>query len=110
MICEEQSEYARDETLDPSSWLPFAMGVDSSDMAVVDTSAHPLHSGSVWCLEKHGYFRAFDSLGDAIAAATYCVQAGIWSIEDDGFSIVCSERDSAPGPTDLHETPSPPTA
>ncbi len=73
------------EQVDMASWLPLTMGVDTMDLLVVDTSDHPTHGGSVWLTEKHGYVRSYDSLADAIEAATRCVESGAWVIEDEIF-------------------------
>lgn len=62
------------------------MGIDVSDLLVIDTSDDPDHGGSIWLTSKHGFTRAFRSLEDAIQAAIWSVENEIWVI-DNGVSV-----------------------
>ena len=84
----------------PDHWIPIVLAVEP-DIVMMDTSTVPELGGWLWSLNPGMIaFRAFESLADAIRASTYCVQAGIWTIEDEGYTIDCPGQVSAPGPND----------
>lgn len=89
----------------PDHWIPIAMGV-AAEMVLLDTSPGPELGGWIWSINPEvESFRAFKSLADAIQAATYCIQTGVWVIEDEGYSIGCPGRVSAPSREDLQAPP-----
>ena len=89
----------------PSHWLPIAM-LDSTEFISLDTRDDADGGGAVWFLVTDSEnVRMFDSLVDAIRTATYCVEAGLWTVEDDGFSVECSSRSTVPSERDIANPP-----
>ena len=105
-------EWLRGDPSDPSGeWpgpvrgLPIIHLDGLSEFVSIDTVSDHESGGSIWfSAPSTPNVRMFDSLADALAAATYCVQAGLWTVADDGWTILC-ERDSVPGPEDVDSPP-----
>ncbi len=91
----------------PDHWIPILL-MDSAELVLLDTSADGARDrsgGSIWFAFSHeANLKMFDSLADALRAATYCVMAGLWTISDDGYGIRC-DRNFMPAPGDLHDPP-----
>jgi|GEM_PF-6647644 len=84
----------------PSYLLPITY-MQGTDYVAVDTRPDPL-GGSVWycSLGNSLIYELFDSIQTTIRVATYCLTAGLWTVERDGqYSIVVPR-----GPDD-HEPP-----
>ena len=88
----------------PDHRLPLVQ-LDGAEYVSVDTSVTGGLGGSVWfSFTQSESFKMFDSLAEAIEAATYCIQSGLWRVEDDGYRIAC-DRDSMPDAQDLANPP-----
>jgi hypothetical protein len=85
----------------PRHWLPILF-LDGVEFMSVDCRPGPT-GGSVWFLFHEGdNAKIFDSLAEAIETAVYCVEAGIWSVEEIG--VKC-ERGTQPSVLDLANPP-----
>jgi hypothetical protein len=85
MLC-MADEDQRDPTIDWRSWLPICDGANGCDELLIDTSPHPVHGGTLWFSYKEGLDRVLDSLADGIEVSRYCVQAGVWRVNEYGIN------------------------
>lgn len=72
-----------------ATWLPIAVQ-DWSEFMAVDCGPGE-GAGSVWhVFTQTTNVKMFDTLGEAIEAATFCLQAGLWTCE--GRYVQCERR------------------
>ncbi len=89
----------------PDHWFPLLMVDGHAEFVAIDCSRDSPTSGAVFYLHPSAEnFAMFSSLAEAIETAIYCVHAGLWTVEGNGYTIAC-DRPSAPDPADLTNPP-----
>lgn len=87
----------------PIAWFPVLVGVgNTSDGLVIDNGAGSDRGSLWWIMPQDDSRKVFDSLSEALRAAIFCVEAGLWT-HSDGF-VECA-RTHQPWPHDRDHPP-----